>query len=216
MEEELEATLKNLEGTHDKQQFEEEVVQHLNNPVTDIKPIVKEYLTSVKSVKKEGNKFYLSDGDAVVEVRVVSDEIIRVRLAPHGVFLADFSYAVEQVDKKVTTFQLEDTADAYLISTNTITCKVRKDNFLISFICNKTGIVTSSDASPMHWEENSEFGGFYVYATKQCQSDENFFGLGDKSGNMNLRGRKFQNWNTDFFRRPWIYSRFINNNIAHF
>ncbi|RZL31728.1 MAG: hypothetical protein EOP00_34775, partial [Pedobacter sp.] len=58
---------------------EDEVVQHLNNPVTDLKPIVKQYLTAVKGVKKEGNKFYFSDGSARVEVRVVSDEIIRVR-----------------------------------------------------------------------------------------------------------------------------------------
>jgi alpha-glucosidase len=82
-------------------QTSEEVIQHLNNPVTDLKPIVKQYLTKVKGVKKEGNKFYFSDGSARVEVRVVSDEIIRVRLAPHGVFLADFSYAVEVVDQNM-------------------------------------------------------------------------------------------------------------------
>lgn len=203
MAEEQDTNFENLQGIHDKEQFEEEVIQHLNNPVTDLKPIVKEYLTSVKNVKKEGNKFFFSDGDARVEVRVVSDEIIRVRLAPHGVFLADFSYAVEQVDQKVTTFKLEDTPDAYLISTNTVTCSVSKADFLISFIDNVTGLVTSSDASPMHWEENVEFGGYYVYATKHCQQEENFFGLGDKSGNMNLRGRKFQNWNTDAYSYGW-------------
>lgn len=188
---------------NDNRQLEEEAVQHLNNPVTDLQPIVKQYLTSVKGVKKEGNKFYFSDGEAVVEVRVVSDETIRVRLAPHGVFLADFSYAVEQVDQKVTTFRLQDTPDAYLIETNTITCRVSKADFLISFIDNITGVVTSSDASPMHWEENVEFGGYYVFATKQCHPEENFFGLGDKSGNLNLRGRKFTNWNTDAYSYGW-------------
>ena len=30
----------------------------------------------------------------------------------------------------------------------------------------------------MHWEENAEFGGFYVYATKECSADESFFGNG--------------------------------------
>ncbi|WP_343531819.1 glycoside hydrolase family 31 protein [Pedobacter sp.] len=202
MEEELNKDFE-ISEINDKEQLEEETVQHLNNPVTDLQPIVKQYLTSVKSVKKEGNKFYFSDGEAMVEVRVVSDETIRVRLAPHGVFLADFSYAVEQVDKKVTTFRLQDTPDAYLIETNTITCKVSKADFLISFIDNITGIVTSSDASPMHWEENVEFGGYYVFATKHCHPEENFFGLGDKSGNLNLRGRKFVNWNTDAYSYGW-------------
>lgn len=55
----------------------------------------------------------------------------------------------------------------------------------------------------MHWEENVEFGGFYVFGTKKCLPEENFFGLGDKSGNMNLRGRKFQNWNTDAYSFGW-------------
>lgn len=185
------------------QENTEEVIQHLNNPVTDLKPIVKQYLTEVKGVKKEGNKFYFSDGNARVEVRVVSDEIIRVRLAPHGVFLDDFSYAVPVVDQRVTTFRLEETDTHYLISTSIVTCKVSKEDFLVSFADNTTGMVMSQDASPMHWEENVEFGGYYVFATKECMPEENFFGLGDKSGNMNLRGRKFQNWNTDAYSFGW-------------
>lgn len=183
--------------------IEEEIIQHLNNPVANLKPIVKEYLTDVKKVKQENNRFYFSDGNAKVEVRVVSDEIIRVRLAPHGVFLDDFSYAVPTVDQKVTTFSLKENDDSYVISTNTVTCKINKVDFLISFSDNLTGLVMSKDASAMHWEENVEFGGYYVYATKECLPEENFFGLGDKSGNMNLRGRKFQNWNTDAYSFGW-------------
>jgi alpha-glucosidase len=182
---------------------EEDIIQHLNNPVTGPKPIVKQYLTAVTKVKKEGNKFYFSDGSAKVEVRVVSDEIIRIRLAPHGVFLDDFSYAVPVVDQKVTTFRLEENEEFYSISTNTVTCKVSKEDFLISFTDITTGMEMSKDVSPMHWEENIEFGGYYVYATKQNSQEENFFGLGDKSGNMNLRGRKFQNWNTDAYSFGW-------------
>ncbi len=107
----------------------EEIIQHLNNPVTDLKPIVKKYLGGVKAVVAEGNRFFFGDGSARVEVRVVSDEIIRVRLAPHGVFLDDFSYAVPVVDQKVTTFKLEEHEEFYAISTNTVTCKIRKADF---------------------------------------------------------------------------------------
>ncbi|MES2827773.1 MAG: glycoside hydrolase family 31 protein [Bacteroidota bacterium] len=186
-----------------KQEAVEEVIQHLNNPVTDLKPIVKQYLSSVQKVVADGNKFFFGDDSARVEVRVVSDEIIRVRLAPHSVFLDDFSYAVPVVDQKVTTFRLQEEDDHFAVSTNTITCKVRKSDFHISFSENQSQMVMSEDAVPMHWEENVEFGGYYVYATKKCQPEENFFGLGDKSGNMNLRGRKFQNWNTDAYSFGW-------------
>ncbi len=66
---------------------EEEEFHHLNNPAEAIKPIIKKYLGIPNNAEQTGNKFFFSDGDAKVEVTVVTDEIIRVRLAPHGVFL---------------------------------------------------------------------------------------------------------------------------------
>ncbi|TDG36672.1 DUF4968 domain-containing protein [Pedobacter changchengzhani] len=182
----------------------EDVQQHLNNPVdVSVKPIIKQYLGAVKKVKKEGNRFYFSDGDARVEVRIVSDEIIRVRLAPHGVFLDDFSYAVPEVDQKVSVFKMVELDDCYTISTSTVTCRVEKATFHISFIDIVTSVVMVDEPNSMHWEENVDFGGYYIYATKKCQDEENFFGLGDKSGNFNLRGRRFENWNTDAYSFGW-------------
>ncbi|MCX2575566.1 glycoside hydrolase family 31 protein [Pedobacter sandarakinus] len=182
----------------------EQEIQHLNNPVDiSVKPIVKQYLGSVEKVKKEGNRFYFSDGDAKVEVRVVSDDIIRVRLAPHGVFLDDFSYAVPEVDQKVSVFKMQEHEDHYTVSTHAVTCKIEKANFHISFSDNITNLVMVDEANSMHWEENVDFGGYYIYATKKCNPEENFFGLGDKSGNFNLRGRRFENWNTDAYSFGW-------------
>ena len=201
--EDLNEQSKELNVNAISQQVEEEPIQHLNNPVANLNPIVKKYLTAVRQVVTDGNKFYFSDGDARVEIRVVSDEIIRVRLAPHGVFLEDFSYAVPKVDQKVTLFKLEESESFYHISTNTVSCNVRKSDFQISFTEIQSQVVMNEDQSPMHWEENVDFGGYYVYATKTCMQEENFFGLGDKSGNMNLRGRHFQNWNTDAYSFGW-------------
>lgn len=201
--EDLNEQSKELNVNAISQEVEEEPIQHLNNPVANLKPIVKKYLTAVRQVVTDGNKFYFSDGDARVEIRVVSDEIIRVRLAPHGVFLEDFSYAVPKVDQKVALFKLEETDNFYHISTNTVSCNVRKSDFQISFTEIQSQVIMNEDQSPMHWEENVDFGGYYVYATKTCMQEENFFGLGDKSGNMNLRGRHFQNWNTDAYSFGW-------------
>jgi alpha-glucosidase len=201
--EEINEQSKEINDNANLNHIEEEPVQHLNNPVTNLKPIVKKYLTEVQQVVHDGNKFYFSDGDARVEIRVVSDEIIRVRLAPHGVFLEDFSYAVPKVDQKVTVFKLEESEQYYHISTNTVACNVRKRDFQISFTEILSQVIMNEDQSPMHWEENVDFGGYYVYSTKTCMPEENFYGLGDKSGNMNLRGRHFQNWNTDAYSFSW-------------
>ncbi|MFD1255597.1 glycoside hydrolase family 31 protein [Mucilaginibacter terrae] len=202
---------------------EEEVFQHINNPVLGLKPIVKKYLGTPKSVEQKENKFFFSDGEATVEVTVVTDEIIKVRMAPHGVFLEEFSYAVPKLNTKVSVFHLHDNADEYRISTNTVNCHINKADFFISF-SDSQNHVTSADAVQMHWEENVKFGGYYVFGTKVCHSKEAFFGLGDKPTDLNLRGKRFVNWNTDAYSFAWnqdpIYRSIpfyisLNEGISH-
>jgi alpha-glucosidase len=175
-----------------------EGVQHVNNPIVGMKPIVKKYLTGVKGYAQKENSFYFSDGEARVEVRVISDEIIRVRLAPHGVFLEEFSYAVESAGQLDTAFTLTETESAYRVSTHTVSCVISKKDFLVSFADNND-LTVNTDSMPMHWEENAEFGGYYVFCTKTAAADESFYGLGDKTTDFNLRGKRLVNWNSDTY-----------------
>ncbi|GAB3926162.1 glycoside hydrolase family 31 protein [Mucilaginibacter myungsuensis] len=198
--------------------------RHLNNPADGIKPIVKKYLNPPKAVEQTGNKFYFTDGEAKVEAIVVTNEIIRIRLAPHGVFLEDFSYAIPKDVKPIKSeFTLIETADEYRISTTSINCHISKKNFYIAF-SDKNEYVTSVDSTSMHWEENAQFGGYYVYGSKVCHPDETFFGLGDKPTELNLRGKRFTNWNTDAYSYSWgqdpLYRTIpfyvsVNEGIAH-
>lgn len=202
---------------------QEEEFHHLNNPADGIKPIIKKYLGVPNHVDQTGNRFCFSDGDAKVEVVVVTDEIIRVRLAPHGVFLDDFSYAVPKLEHKASVFSLIENEEEFRVSTNVANCHIRKKDFFISFSDNHDHI-TSSDAVPMHWEENVQFGGYYVFCTKTCNENESFFGLGDKPTELNLRGKRLQNWNTDAYSFAWnqdpLYRSIpfyisLNEGIAH-
>src|SRR5580698_10006819 len=95
---------------------EDEPFHHVNNPAADIKPVIKKYLGIPNNAEKTGNKIYFSDGDAKVEVTVVTDEIIRIRLAPHGVFLEEFSYAVPKLEHKAPEFELLETEFEFLVS----------------------------------------------------------------------------------------------------
>jgi alpha-glucosidase len=202
---------------------EEEIFQHVNNPVLGLKPIVKKYLSVPTGVEQKDNRFYFTDSEARVEVVVVTDEIIRVRMAPHGVFLEEFSYAVPKQDHKIAVFHLHDDPHEYRISTNTVNCHISKNDFFISFSDSQNHI-TSADAVQMHWEENVQFGGYYVFGTKVCHAEEAFFGLGDKPTDLNLRGKRFVNWNTDAYSFAWdqdpIYRSIpfyisLNEGIAH-
>ncbi len=173
-------------------------VHHVNNPVLDLPQIEKKYLDEIKSYSQSENTYYFYDGVAKVEVKVITDEIIRVRLAPQGAFLEDFSYAIAKKTHRISRHQCIEEEDAYLVKTNTVTCKISKKDFLISFE-NREGKIMNADHSPMHWEENPDAGGYYVYCTKQAESKEVFYGLGDKASTFNLRGRRFTNWNSDTY-----------------
>ncbi len=219
----MEDNILNQELVVNKSVEEDEEFHHLNNPAEGIKPIIKKYLTVPKNAQQVGNKIFFSDGDARVEILVVTAEIIRVRLAPHSVFLEDFSYAVPKLDNKPIDFNLVEDAEEFRVSTSTVNCHIRKDNFFISF-SDKDGHVTSADAVPMHWEENVKFGGYYVFSTKVCHPEESFFGLGDKPTEFNLKGKRLKNWNTDAYSFAWnqdpLYRSIpfyisLNENIAH-
>lgn len=173
-------------------------IQHVNNPALDLPTIEKSYLKEIKEHNQDDNTFIFSDEISKVAVSVISDEIIRVRMAPKGVFLEDFSYAI--VDKKPypAVFTFEEEENSFRVKTNTVTCVINKKDFLISFE-NRRGVQTVSDDAPMHWEENDEFGGYYVYCSKKAQTSEAYYGLGDKAMHLNLRGQRVTNWNTDAY-----------------
>jgi len=176
----------------------EEEVHHVNNPVLEPPQIEKNYLSKIIQYIQKDNNFYFYDGNATVEIKVVSDEIIRVRLAPNSSFLTEFSYAVINANQHVDLFELVEDEGTYKIKTNTVTCILNKETFLISF-ANRDGKIVNKDYAPMHWEENADFGGFYVYCSKEAKENEGFFGLGDKATHLNLRGRRLTNWNSDTY-----------------
>ena len=110
----------------------EDDMQHVNNPVVGLEPIVKKYLLIVHEYRQIENNFYFSDGHAEVEVRVISDEIIRVRLAPQGVFLEEFSYALSNTEHIITVFSCHENDDSYRVATNTVACVINKSNFILN------------------------------------------------------------------------------------
>jgi alpha-glucosidase len=170
----------------------------LNPVITTVPERKKEYLEEIKTFWVSGNNFYFSDGDSTVCVSVVSDKVIRIRLAPMGTFLDDFSYAIHHNQFKVSKIEFSESVDRYLISTGTISCEVIKKDFLIRFLDAEENVL-NEDAHGMHWEENTDFGGYYVYCSKRFQTHEHFFGLGDKPTNLDLKGKRFELWGSDTY-----------------
>lgn len=108
----------NLDPSEETNTYEESTldnIHHVNNPVLDLPQIEKKYLDEIKSYSQSDSTYYFYDGVAKVEVKVVTDEIIRVRLAPQGTFLEDFSYAIAKKNHRISRHQCIEEEDAYLV-----------------------------------------------------------------------------------------------------
>jgi len=152
----------------------------------------------IKSHKQERNQFLFKDIHATMAVIVLSPEIIRIRFAPHSVFLPDFSYALQPYPFPRSDVKFQEKPDRYIITTEIVILEILKEGGKLSFF-DKKKLLVCEDEQGAFWEENNEFGGYNVFCSKKIQEGENFYGLGDKSSDLNLRGRKFQNWSTDAY-----------------
>ncbi|RAJ06812.1 alpha-glucosidase [Chitinophaga skermanii] len=160
---------------------------------------IKHYPDTVKEWKKEGNFFYFYTTETILEVRIISDKIVRFRYAADGTFQRDFSYAVspqlEDSPEKFVIFEWEETFE---IRTAAIRVYIARDNLRIT-ITDLEGQIINQDELGFHWQYYLQKGGKIVYCSKLIQENECFYGLGDKPTELNLRGKRMENYGTDAY-----------------
>jgi alpha-glucosidase len=135
----------------------------------------------------------ISAGEAKVRLTVFRDGVFRVRVAPHGGFPPDASWALAE-DALPPGLSVDDRLDEVRVSAGGITAVASKAALAIRFE-DRAGNVLFADepALPMAWD------GARVRVWKSMPAGEAYFGLGDKAGPMNRRGRAFTLWNTDAY-----------------
>ena len=139
-----------------------------------------------------------TDNQTMLHVHVLSDDILRFRFAPLGYFHPDFSYAIDPgFTPQWSEIKISEDEQHLFIQTQNIECRLQKQG-LRTTLLDRSGKVLLEDDKGFHWEP-SEHGGEIVMMSKQAHPEEIYFGLGDKSGHLNLRGQRLQNWNLDCF-----------------
>ena len=155
------------------------------------------HVGDVDRVEALADGVVLSSGTARVRVSAFAEGVFRVQLAPAGTFDGDASWAVVQpaAPAKVS---VDDRRDAVAVSSGHIVATVRKSPLRVEF-ADRSGRVLLADApdAPMAWA-NTEHGP-RVRAWKAMPVDEHYYGLGDKAGPLDRRGRAFTMWNTDAY-----------------
>ena len=140
-----------------------------------------------------------SENGVLLRVEVLTDHIIRIRYATEGYFLDDFSYAIQTAFvKKIDHVELLENANQLIVKTSALQCKVRKRDLQVSFF-DVQGLILNEDEKGFHWEYSETTGNDIVKMSKHVQKDEVYFGLGDKPTEMNIKGKRFENWGTDSY-----------------
>jgi alpha-glucosidase len=138
----------------------------------------------------------LTAGTAKVRVTQVYNGVVRVRVAPHGHFSKDFSWALVEtaLDYERVPVQILDGKSEVKMTAGNVNVLITKSPLLIQFTDASGNVLLADEPNlPMAWD------GPRVHVWKKMPADENYYGLGDKAGPMNRRDRAFTNWNTDEF-----------------
>lgn len=154
----------------------------------------------VVNVEVDQQNFLFScENKAALKVVVYNEKIVRFRYTYNGQFERDFSYVLaEDFQIESTKIDTRETSSEYAIITKAIQIFVSKSDLRVK-ILDKDNHLILEDAKPYRARTTIHKGLIEVNISKKAAKDEYYFGLGDKSGNLNLRGQQLQNWNTDAF-----------------
>lgn len=138
------------------------------------------------------------DNQVALHIFVLAPHILRFRYVLDGYPEKDFSYAIDPAFQPVhSNWKMTETSGFVHIQTEEISCRISKKGLHTSLF-NLKGKLILEDDKGFHWEDG-DWGNPIVQMSKKAHPDESYFGLGDKSCHLNLRGERLQNWVTDSF-----------------
>ncbi len=151
--------------------------------------------------KKDVDTLYFrTQNDVLLQLTVVRDSVLRFRYSTTGKFNTDFSYGITiHASRGYNFLEVAEDKTHYSIKTSKLICKVAKQSLQVSLFDAIDGTLINEDEIGFHWEESYEFGGDIVKMSKVSQKTESFYGLGDKPVEVNLKGKRFENWVTDSY-----------------
>ena len=143
---------------------------------------------------------FVTDNGVLMRLQLVAEGIVRFRFTPEGRFEDDFSYAIDPAFRAdLPEHELIEFADGYALKTGKLSVRIARQGLKTTITDTVSGRILCQDEKGFHWEDNKVFGGEVVKMSKICQNGEYFYGVGDKSCDLNLRGRAFELWGSDTY-----------------
>ena len=181
--------------------------------------------TEVTRYTREGNKivFHAADGSAL-SLHVLAADMVKVWFDPTATFTRrnpSFAVVNEQPDSSLT-FDLHEESNAWELFTPQLRIRMNKKPMQLQIFDKWQKLIFSDYQEQGHLADGSA-----TSARKLLRSDEQFYGLGEKSGPLNRRGRSYTMWNSDrpcysisedplyksipFFMSSYNYGIFLDN-----
>ncbi|MCR8667271.1 glycoside hydrolase family 31 protein [Aestuariibaculum sp. M13] len=144
--------------------------------------------------------YFTSQNGVILQITVIRDSVLRFRYTTTGIFENDFSYAITKyASRGYNHLEVKEEEDKYIIITSKLKCHINKADLRNAIYEAQTNELLCEDELGFHWEESYEFGGDIVKMSKVAQEGESYYGLGDKPADVNLKGKRFENWVTDSY-----------------
>ena len=132
----------------------------------------------------------LQQGAMLLRVTALTDDIIRVRVAPNGKLAEDASWAVAP-DVRAKHVAVSATSDGFTTKSLRVRLAGSPARLVVEDLHGK--IISADDVEPLSVD------GTRFIVRKAMPQSEHYFGLGDKTGGLDRRGKTFVDWNTDAF-----------------
>lgn len=153
-------------------------------------PVKFKNISKIRGYSIINNKISFNSENGKLNIEVIMPNSIKVEYSVRKEFIHTPSFAVVNEMKNID-FTVEQTEDVFIINTGEISVRVvAKDGRII--VSDKNGIIVSEDSdSGFCGSKNS------VKFRKKMDRSHHFYGLGEKTGFMDKKGRKYVMWNTD-------------------
>ncbi|MGI9951679.1 TIM-barrel domain-containing protein [Moorellaceae bacterium AZ2] len=143
----------------------------------------------VVSWQKGNNNALITCQNFQVDIRIFTDKIININIRLPGDEEKTFSQAVV-LEPGAPEFQVVEENDGLLVVTGCLKIRVRKRNFNLEFSDGR-GFTLQGLGFVLH--EKQKRCSFAV------RREEHFYGLGEKTGFLDKRGKRYTMWNADCY-----------------
>lgn len=190
-----------MEGVIEEEHKTEKVKEFSGNYIEKFEDKDVEEFFSGKFIswEKVSDTFIFHGELASLALTAITNDIIKFRHANDGYFEDDFSYAIDpEIKIESVEAKLKERKKSFVFKTSTLKCVISKVD-LSTKITNLDGTVIFQDEKGYHWQDHKFHGGAIKISTKVLHEGEKFYGLGDKTGRLNLINTKRELWGTDCY-----------------